>query len=83
MTTKTLSQVRKSSFAVDLTKENEWLSQHKQDYVGQWVVLDGDRLVGHGSNPLPIYEQAKAEGVRVPFVQFIRDEAEPFCGAWL
>lgn len=83
MTTKALPQVRKSSFVVDLTKENEWLSQHKQDYVGHWVVLDGDRLVGHGSNPLPIYEQAKAEGVRVPFVQFIRDEAEPFCGAWL
>lgn len=82
--TKISTGIRKSSFGVvDLEKEHEWLRQHKQEYVGLWVVLDGDRLIGYGSDPLPIYKQAKVEGVRIPFVRFIRDESEPFCGAWL
>jgi Family of unknown function (DUF5678) len=84
MTTKTLPRTRKSSIGkVDLSKEHEWLRQHKHEYVGQWVVLDGDHLVGHGSDPLPFFQQAKAEGVKMPFVHFIRDDSEPFCGGWL
>lgn len=68
---------------IDFGKEREWLRQHRLEYVGQWVVLDGDRLVGHGNNPVPIFAQARAEGVSIPFVKFIRDESEPFCGAWM
>lgn len=77
-------KVRKSRFGVvDVKKQHEWLRQHKHEYIGQWVVLDGDRLVGSGGDPLPIFQQAKDEGVRIPFVKFIRDDSEPFCGAWL
>ncbi|MGH9803239.1 MAG: DUF5678 domain-containing protein [Blastocatellia bacterium] len=86
MATTTMSppRVRKSRFGVvDLEKQHEWLKQHKHEYIGQWVVLDGDRLVGYGDNPVPIVEQARAEGVRIPFVELIRDDSEPFCGAWL
>lgn len=84
MTTKTLPRTWKSSIGkVDLSKEHEWLRQHKHEYVGQWVVLDGNRLVGHGSDPLPFFRQAKAEGVKLPFVHFIRDESEIFWGAWV
>lgn len=84
MTTKTMPRVWKSSIGkIDSTKQQEWLQKHKHEYVGQWIVLDGDRLVGHGSDPVPIAKQAKAEGVKIPFVTFIRDESEPFCGGWL
>lgn len=83
MTTKTVPRTRKSSIGkIDSTKQHEWLQQHKHEYVGQWIVLDGDRLVGHGSDPVPIAQQAKAEGVKIPFVTFVRDETEPFCGGW-
>ena len=83
MTTKTLPRVRESSLGtVDLSKEQGWLSQHQHEYIEQWVVLDGDRLVGFGKDPRPIFAQAKAEGVRMPFMLFIRDQSEPFCGAW-
>ena len=84
MTTKTLPRTWKSSIGkVDTSKEHEWLAQHKHEYVGQWVVLDKDRLLGHGNDPVPIVRQAQADGVRMPFMIFIRDESEPFCGAWL
>lgn len=82
--TKITAKVRKSTFgAVDFSKQHDWLRQHRHEYIGQWIVLDGDRLVGHGDDPVPIVAQARAEGVRIPFVERIRDESEPFCGAWL
>jgi hypothetical protein len=79
-----LPQIRKSSFGkVDFSREMEWLRQHRHEYIGQWIVLDGDRLVGAGNDPVPIVTQARAEGVRIPFVEFVRDETEPFMGGWL
>lgn len=76
-------KVRKATITVDFTRTGEWLKQHRHEYVGSWVVLDGDRLVGFGDDPRPIVAQARAEGVRIPFVEFIREEAEPFMGGWL
>ena len=29
----------------DRTRKHEWVKTHKQEYAGQWVALDGDRLV--------------------------------------
>ena len=84
MTIQSVPQVRKSSRGViDFTKERAWLEQHRQQYIGQWVVLAGDRLIGHGSDPRPLVAQARAEGVRIPFVHFICEESEPFIGGWL
>lgn len=84
MSTQSLPQVRKSSLGtIDCSKELEWLAQHRHEYTGQWVVLAGDRLIGHGSDPRPIVAQACDEGVLLPFVEFIRDESEPFMGGWL
>ena len=83
MSTKTLPEVRKSSVVIDLQKETEWLREHWRDYIGEWVVLDGDRLVGHGPDPRPIYAQARAEGVKMPLVEFILDRTKPSMGGWL
>jgi hypothetical protein len=84
MATQTLPQVRPSPLGVvDFSREWEWLKQHRAEYVGQWVVLAGERLIGHGPDPRPFVAQARAEGVLVPFIHFIRDEAEPFMGGWL
>ena len=29
----------------DRTREREWVKQHKQEYAGQWVALNGDQLM--------------------------------------
>ena len=80
MSVTSLPEVRKATNPVDFTKTGEWLKQYWHEYVGNWVVLDGDRLVGYGDDPRPIVAQARAEGVSIPFVEFIRDESEPFMG---
>ncbi len=83
---KPVPQVRRSTRGVvDLSKEREWVRQHKDEYRGQWVVLDGDRLVGHAAKApdVTVYvEQARAEGVRSPYVKLIPLDDEPIWMMW-
>jgi predicted DNA-binding antitoxin AbrB/MazE fold protein len=70
----------------DFTLEHAWLKAHAHEYSGQWVVLDGDRLLGHSSDyqeALRITREAEANGLAVPFATFLRETAEPFWGGWL
>jgi len=80
-------KVRRSSCGVmDHSKEGEWLRRHRDEYRGQWVVLDGDRLVGHAATAAEVtafVEQARAEGVRSPLVQLIPLDDEPIWMGWL
>lgn len=32
----------------DRSKENAWLAKNQADYAGQWLALDGNRLISHG-----------------------------------
>jgi predicted DNA-binding antitoxin AbrB/MazE fold protein len=69
---KPLPNLRRVEHSVDLSKEREWLLAHRDEYRGQWVVLDGDRLVGHTADRQTlkeIFTQARADGVSAPFVQ--------------
>ena len=76
---------RSTSGSVDLSKECEWVRQHRDEYRGQWVVLDGDRLVGHAASATAatvFVEQARAEGVRSPYVKLIPMDDEPIWMMW-
>jgi predicted DNA-binding antitoxin AbrB/MazE fold protein len=70
----------------DFTLEHAWLTNHAHEFLGQWVVLDGDCLLGHSADyqeALRITREAEANGVTMPFATFLRETAEPFCGGWL
>ena len=79
-------KVRRSTRGVtDRSKLDEWLRQNRDKYRGQWVVLDGDRLFGHAATAAEatvFVEQARAEGVRSPFVQLIPLDDEPIWMMW-
>ncbi len=83
MTAQVVPEVRHSIRTVDLSKEQEWLAQHEKEYVGEWVVLDGDRLVGHGADPRPIVAEARLAGLQSPFVHFVAANSDPFMGGWV
>jgi hypothetical protein len=76
-------KVRKTTFKYDTSKSREWLKAHRHEYIGKWVVLDGDTLIGAGDDPRPIVATARAAGAKILFVEFIRDTSEPFMGGWL
>ena len=83
MSVKSLPEIRKATVTFDSSKSREWLKAHRHEYINQWIVLDGDKLIGAGDDPRPIVAQARAEGRTQLFVKFIRDTSEPFMGGWL
>src|SRR5687767_14872187 len=65
-------------------KALRWLHENREKYIGQWVALDGDRLIASGATAKEVYSKAKAEGVQIPFVELVTEqESEPFTGGWL
>jgi len=65
-------------------KSLRWLNENRDKYSGQWVALDGDRLIASGSTAKEVYSKAKDEGVEIPFVeQVTEEESGPFTGGWL
>ena len=64
--------------AVRSAKSLRWLDENQEKYSGQWVALDGDRLIANGPVAKEVYSKAKAEGVLIPFVELVtRREPEP------
>jgi hypothetical protein len=65
-------------------KSLRWLHENREKYLGQWVALDGDRLIASGPTAKEVYSKAKAEGVEIPFVELVTDpEPAPSTGGWL
>ena len=66
------------------TKSLNWLHENQEKYLGQWVALDGDRLIASGPTAKEVYAKAKAQGVEIPFVELVTDQEQaPFTGGWL
>jgi hypothetical protein len=62
----------------------KWLHENQKKYSGQWVALEGDRLIASGPTAKEVYSKAKAEGVEIPFVELVTDpEPLPSTGGWL
>lgn len=59
--------------APDSTREMKWLRQYACEYANQWVALDGDRLIAHGTNAREVYAAAEADSVHLPMVTFVED----------
>ena len=65
-------------------KSLRWLHENRDKYSGQWVALDGDRLIANGPTAKEVYSKAKAEGIEIPFVELVtEEESGPFTGGWL
>lgn len=84
MSEKTLPAVRQAKLSpIDRTREMRWLEGHRGEFAGQWVALDGDRLISHGAEPRQVFAAAREAGVARPLVIHVQKEAEPFTGGWL
>jgi len=58
-------------------REMRWIEEHRAEYAGQYVALDGDRLVGHGPDGRQVLAEARKAGMKVPFVARIESDDEP------
>jgi hypothetical protein len=59
-----------------------WLKAHREEYAGQYVALDGDRLVGSGATIREAHDQARQRGVADPFLTHISSASDAPFGGW-
>lgn len=52
----------------DDTRERAWVKAHKHEYAGQWVALDGDRLIAASPVQQEVWDAVKADGATLPLV---------------
>ena len=64
-------------------KAKQWIEEHREEYMNQWVCLEGDQLISHGMDGLEVHRKAKEAGIDAPFMVRIIDEPKNFVGAWL
>lgn len=58
-----------------------WIAEHRAEFAGQYVALDGDRLVAHGTDPQEIIAAVRASGLSGLFFTLIPPaDAPPFAG---
>jgi hypothetical protein len=49
----------------------EWLRLHSKEYGGEWVALDGGRLIAHGPDAMDVYAAAEADGAYLPMITYV------------
>lgn len=64
------------------TKEQEWVMHHWPEYVGRWVAVDGNRLVGEANNAREALEKARASGHSSPFLVHVTEPSKLPFGGW-
>jgi hypothetical protein len=58
-----------------------WVNEHGREYGGQWVALDGDRLIAHGEKAEEVFAAADADGAYLPLVTYLPPaDSPPFIG---
>jgi len=63
-------------------QERAWINAHRDEYLGQWVALDGDHLIANGADARTVYEAARAQGVEIPYIDRVEPQVDAFMGGW-
>jgi len=67
--------------ACDPAPSLRWIEEHRAEFAGQYVALDGDRLVAHSTDPQEIIAAVRASGLNGLFFTLIPPtDAPPFAG---
>ena len=48
--------------------ELDWLNENAKRYLGQWVALQGNELLSHGSDARAVRDEARRKGVERPLL---------------
>lgn len=63
-------------------QEYQWIREHRDEYSGQYVVVEGDQLVAHGKDGRQVLAAARQAGIRIPFIVRLEAPDEPPFGGW-
>ena len=62
--------------------ERAWIKEHRDEYLGQWVALDGDRLIARGTDAKEVYDEARKQGITAPYLVHVTPKVEAYVGGW-
>jgi hypothetical protein len=62
--------------------EMKWLSEHREEYAGQYVALWGDTLVAHGPDARKVLAEARAAGIARALLARVEASDELPFGGW-
>lgn len=66
----------------DSVREMRWLSDHAREYAGQWVALDGDRLIANSFDYQRVFDAADADKAELPLITLVEDPDHPIQIIW-
>ncbi|MEK7834159.1 MAG: DUF5678 domain-containing protein [Acidobacteriota bacterium] len=49
-------------------RERKWAHEHKHEYPGQWVAIDGDRLIAASPIQQEVWDAVDVDGATLPLV---------------
>jgi hypothetical protein len=83
---KILSEQEAKNIELEMKNERfrralQWIEEHKEEFDGKFVVLDGDKLVACGTDSKTVYDEARAKGYKSPFLTRVKAKTLPF-GGW-
>lgn len=61
----------------DRTQEYAWLEQHRDEYEGQYVLLDGDSLIAAGTNAKEVVSVARQRGIVGALLLYVEGREQP------
>ena len=65
----------------DRSREVEWLNEHRDEYAGQWIALDGEKLIASGDDLKQVVSAARRLGVPDALMMRVEpSDALPFAG---
>jgi predicted DNA-binding antitoxin AbrB/MazE fold protein len=79
----TITDVSERVADSDRMPEREWLRANGREYRGQWVALNGEELLSHGSDARGVRDEARAKGVQTPLMIHIPDEPNLPSAFWV
>lgn len=85
-----LTTFKKTETEIDWQERNEkfqkalrWIDEHRAEYLGKWVCLDGETLIAHGTDAKQVYAEAKSKGIKIPFIEQVHEkEPSAYWGGW-
>jgi hypothetical protein len=66
----------------DRSREQQWIAAHRGEYVEQWVVVEGERLIAHGHDARTVYDAARDASIEAPFLIHVKPADELPFGGW-
>jgi hypothetical protein len=69
-----------NEIAVRWAEEQKWLKEHRKEYAGQWVALEGSNLISHSANAKEVFDAARLSAHQPLIVQVESLDELPFSG---